>query len=168
MQEQQLAMLVEPILAEAGLELDSLEVTPIGKRRLLRITVDGDGPRGRGPVLDDISAASARISAALDASAAVGNAPLHAGGDQPRRWEPLTDVRHYRRNRGRLVRLRLAEEQITGRIIRVGDTGVEIEVNGVVRKVPFDQVRKAQVQVELNPPKEFASQGEEAGNEEEA
>lgn len=58
MQEQQLAMLVEPILAEAGLELDSLEVTPIGKRRLLRITVDGDGPRGRGPVLDDISAAS--------------------------------------------------------------------------------------------------------------
>ena len=168
MQEQQLVVLVEPILAEAGLELDSLEVTPIGKRRLLRITVDGDGPRGRGPVLDDISAASARISAALDASAAVGNAPYTLEVTSRGVGKPLTDVRHYRRNRGRLVRLRLAEEQITGRIIRVGDTGVEIEVNGVVRKVPFDQVRKAQVQVELNPPKEFASQGEEAGNEEEA
>ena len=44
MQEQQLAVLVEPILEETGLELDGLEVIPIGKRRLLRITVDGDGP----------------------------------------------------------------------------------------------------------------------------
>ena len=69
MQDQQLAAVIEPILASHGLELDSLEVTPLGKRSVLRITVDGDGPKGRGPLLDDIAAASSALSAALDESA---------------------------------------------------------------------------------------------------
>ena len=43
MQESRLTELVEPILAEHGLELDGLDITPVGKRKLLRITVDGDG-----------------------------------------------------------------------------------------------------------------------------
>ena len=168
MQEQQLAVLVEPILVEAGLELDSIEVTPIGKRRLLRITVDGDGPYGRGPVLDDISAASARISAALDASNAVGNAPYTLEVTSRGVGKPLTEAKHYRRNRGWLVRLSLLEGECTGRVLRVTDTGVELDVDGTKREVLFERVRKAQVQVELNPPKEFALPGEEAGNEEEA
>ena len=93
MQEQQLAVLVEPILAETGLELDSLEVIPIGKRRLLRITVDGDGPHGRGPLLDDISTASARISTALDASNAVGNAPYTLEVTSRGVGKPLTEAK---------------------------------------------------------------------------
>ena len=61
MQESQLAAVIEPILAEHGLELDRLDVTPIGKRSVLRVTIDGDGPEGRGPLLDDIAAASSAI-----------------------------------------------------------------------------------------------------------
>ena len=168
MQEQQLVVLVEPILEETGLELDGLEVIPIGKRRLLRITVDGDGPYGRGPLLDDISTASARISAALDASNAVGNTPYTLEVTSRGVGKPLTEAKHYRRNRGRLVHLILVEGECTGRIVRVTDTGVELDVDGAEREVPFEQVRKAQVQVELNPPKEVALPGEEAENEEEA
>ena len=168
MQEQQLAVLVEPILVEAGLELDSLEVTPIGKRHLLRITVDGDGSHGHGPVLDDISAASARISAALDASGIVGDAPYTLEVTSRGVGKSLTEARHYRRNRGHLVRLNLAEGECVGRILHVTDTGVVLDVGGVNREVSFDQVHRARVQVELNPPKEFALPGEEAGNEEEA
>ena len=106
MQEQQLVVLVEPILEETGLELDGLEVIPIGKRRLLRITVDGDGPYGRGPLLDDISTASARISAALDASNAVGNTPYTLEVTSRGVGKPLTEAKHYRRNRGRRGRRR--------------------------------------------------------------
>ena len=47
---------------------------PAGKRRLLRVVVDGDGPDGRGPLLDDIAEASKALSAALDTSDAVGTA----------------------------------------------------------------------------------------------
>ena len=68
------AGVLTPILAQFGLELEAVEVIPAGKRRLLRVVVDGDGPEGRGPLLDDIAEASKAISAALDTSDAVGSA----------------------------------------------------------------------------------------------
>ena len=57
---------VTPVLESYGLELDALEVLPAGKRRLVRIVVDGDGPKGRGPLLDDIASASRAVSEALE------------------------------------------------------------------------------------------------------
>lgn len=168
MQDTELTRLVEPILAEAGLELDSLEVTPIGKRRLLRITVDGDGPVGRGPLLDDISAASMRISAALDASDAVGNAPYTLEVSSRGVGAPLTESKHYRRNRGRLVKLSLAEEGLTARILDVTDDVVRLGIDGAEREIPLGDIRKAVVQVELNPPKEFALPGDHDNEDEEA
>lgn len=166
MQEQQLAAIVEPILAETGLELDSIAVTPIGKRRLLRITVDGDGPSGHGPMLDDISAASARISSALDESSVVGNAPYTLEVSSRGVDKPLTEAKHYRRNRGRLVRLSLEDGDCTGRITAITDSGVELHVDGTTRTFAFSDIRKAQVQVELNPPKEYALPGNDAVDEE--
>ena len=74
MKESQIADTLSPILAQFDLELDAIEVLPAGKRRLLRVVVDGDGPDGHGPLLDDIAAASKALSAALDASDAVGAA----------------------------------------------------------------------------------------------
>ncbi|MDO5084065.1 ribosome maturation factor RimP [Arachnia propionica] len=165
MQDKELVALVEPILASAGLELDSLEVTPIGKRRLLRITVDGDGPIGRGPLLDDISAASAQISAALDATDAVGAAPYTLEVSSRGVGKPLTEPKHYRRNHGRLVKLTLADEGITGRIVGASDDAVRLRVDGAEREIPLDDIRRAVVQVEMNPPKEFALPGDD--NEEE-
>lgn len=166
MKEQQLADIVEPILAEAGLELDGITVTPIGKRRILRITVDGDGPVGRGPVLDDIADVSSRISVALDQTPAVGNAPYTLEVSTRGADRPLTDPRHYRRNRGRLVHLILEDGECVGRIVAATGDGVELDVEGVVRAFPFTDIRKAQVQIELNPPKEYALPGDEANNEE--
>ncbi|MGI3781982.1 MAG: ribosome maturation factor RimP, partial [Janthinobacterium lividum] len=61
---------VIPVLGDYGLELDALEVMPAGKRRVVRIVVDGDGPKGRGPLLDDIASASRAVSDALDGSEA--------------------------------------------------------------------------------------------------
>lgn len=39
---ERLAQLVAPILAEAGLDLEGLDITPVGKRRLVRVVVDSD------------------------------------------------------------------------------------------------------------------------------
>lgn len=168
MQESQLTALVEPILAEHGLELDSLDVTPVGKRRLLRITVDGDGPAGRGPLLDDISAASARISAALDESPAVGQAPFTLEVTSRGVGKPLVEAKHYRRNTGRLVKLWLGDEELTGRIRGVEGDAVMLAVEGEDRAVPLPEITKAVVQVEMNPPKELRLDSEEANDTEEA
>ena len=75
MNEHAIASLVEPLLAVGRLELDRLEIVRAGKRSVLRLYLDGDGPEGRGPSLDEIADATRAISVALDESPAVGNAP---------------------------------------------------------------------------------------------
>lgn len=152
MQDSQLASVIEPILASHGLELDSLDVTPVGKRSILRITVDGDGPSGRGPLLDDIASASSAISAALDESTAVGNSPYTLEVSSRGVSKPLTEAKHYRRNTGRLVKLNLADETLTGRIQEVADDTVTIEIDGTQRVIALADITKAVVQVELNRP----------------
>lgn len=150
MQESQIAQVIEPILADRGLELDRLDVTPIGKRSVLRVTVDGDGPDGRGPLLDDIAAASAAISAALDESPAVGKAPYTLEVSSRGVAKPLVEPKHYRRNTGRLVKLWLGDEQLVGRILDVVDDAVTVDVDGVERVIVTGTIDKAVVQVEMN------------------
>lgn len=153
MHEQQLTELITPILAWHGLELDELDVRPMGKRSLLRITVDGDGPDGKGPLLDDISAAASQVSAALDTSDAVGKAPYTLEVSSRGVGKPLTEAKHFRRNTGRLVSVRTGEHETTGRILSATDDEVVLDVKGkeVTRRIA--EVTKATVQVEMNPPK---------------
>lgn len=154
MQESTLTAVIEPILEAHGLELDKVEVTPIGKRSVLRVTIDGDGPEGRGPLLDDIAEASRLISEALDESPAVGNAPYTLEVSSRGVSKPLTELKHFRRNTGRLVKLWLADGQVTGRIRGIADEGVVVEIDGAERQVPLAEITKAVVQVELNRPAE--------------
>lgn len=152
MQLTQLTALIEPILAQHGLELDQLDVTPVGKRSVLRVTVDGEGPAGRGPLLDDIAEASAAVSAALDESTAVGSAPYTLELSSRGVSKPLTQAKHYRRNRGRLVKVTRADEHICGRIVEATEASVTLEVDGLQRELALDTIGKAVVQVELNRP----------------
>ncbi|RRD47750.1 ribosome maturation factor RimP [Tessaracoccus sp. OH4464_COT-324] len=147
MQERAIAEVVEPILASFGLELDDLDVTPVGKRALLRVTVDGDGPEGKGPLLDDIAEASQAISVALDESPAVGELPYTLELSSRGVSKPLTELKHYRRNIGRLVKLWLAEGEKIARIVAVTDDAVVVEPETAY---PLDQINKAIIQVELN------------------
>lgn len=150
MQERALARVIEPILGEFSLELDALDVTPVGKRAVLRVTVDGDGPEGKGPLLDDIAAASRAVSAALDESDAVGNAPYTLEMSSRGVSKPLTQLKHFRRNSGRLVKLWIGEAEIVGRIIGAEDDAVALDVQGEVTKYPLDDITKAVIQVEMN------------------
>lgn len=150
MQESQIAALIEPILSAHGLELDRLDVTPIGKRSVLRVTVDGDGPDGHGPLLDDIAEASSAISAALDASPAVGNAPFTLEVSTRGVSKPLTEAKHYRRNAGRLVKVWVGEQQSIGRIVGVDGETLTLDVDGEQRELALPGIDKAVVQVEMN------------------
>lgn len=150
MQEQALARVIEPILAEHGLELDALDVASVGKRAVLRITVDGDGPEGKGPLLDDIAIASQAVSAALDASPATGDKPYTLELSSRGVTKPLTEPKHFRRNVGRLVKLTLDDAAVTGRILGADDESVTLDLSGTETQYPLADVRKAVVQIEMN------------------
>jgi ribosome maturation factor RimP len=162
MKESQVAGVLTPIFAQFGLELEAVEIIPAGKRRLLRVVVDGDGPEGTGPLLDDIAEASKAASAALDSADVAGNAAYTLEVTSRGVSRPLELPRHWRRNTGRVVAVRLSEgDTITGRIVSNTDDGVRLNVDGEDRQVPFADVDRALVQVELNRPKAARSEDEE-------
>jgi ribosome maturation factor RimP len=162
MKESQIAGVLTPILAQFGLELEAVEIIPAGKRRLLRVVVDGDGPEGTGPLLDEIAEASKAASAALDRADVIGNAAYTLEVTSRGVGRPLELPRHWRRNTGRLVAMRLSEgDTITGRIVSNTDDGVRLNVAGEDREIRFADVERALVQVELNRPKAARSEDEE-------
>jgi ribosome maturation factor RimP len=162
MKESQIAGVLTPVLAQFGLELETVEIIPAGKRRLLRVVVDGDGPDGTGPLLDDIAEASKATSAALDTAEVTGNAAYTLEVTSRGVSRPLGLPRHWRRNTGRLVAVRLSEgDTITGRIVSTTDDGVQLNVGGEDLQIRFTDVDRALVQVELNRPKSARSEDEE-------
>lgn len=153
MNQTQIAAVLTPILARFDLELEAVEVIPAGKRRVLRVVVDGDGPSGTGPLLDDIAEASKALSAALDESPEVGAQAYTLEVSSRGVSRPLTLPRHWRRNAGRLVEISTtAGEQVSGRVIASDADSVELDLPGEPRTLAFSEVSKAMVRVELNRP----------------
>lgn len=155
MNAEEIADLLTPVVEQHALDLDGVEVKPAGKRSVVRVVVDGDGPEGTGPSLDDIAEATRAVSAALDASELTGNGPYTLEVTSRGVGRPLTLPRHWRRNRDRLVKVGLvgdgaAGETITGRITATDDRGVVLDVDGVPRRLDFADITSALVQVELN------------------
>ena len=140
------SVLVTP-LAELGLDLEAVELTPAGSRRVLRIAVDQDG----GVTMDDVAQATRQVSAALDDTGVMGERPYTLEVTSRGVDRPLTLPRHWRRNAGRLVKVALdGGERLTGRITASDDDGATLEVSGSERRVDFASVTKALVQIEFN------------------
>lgn len=136
-------------LAALGLDLEAVELTPAGKRRVLRVAVDQDG----GVTLDDIAAATRAVSDLLDDSDLMGEAAYTLEVTSRGVDRPLTEPRHWRRNRDRLVKVTLSDgSQVTGRVGSSDDTGVTLDVSGAARHLAYDDVTKALVQIEFNRP----------------
>lgn len=157
MKDSALTELLTPLLAQFGLELEALDVTPAGRRRVLKVTVDGDGPTGRGPSLDDIAEATRAISERLDEADAMGEQAYTLEVSSRGTSRPLTEPKHWRRNTGRLVKVTLDEtEPLVGRIVETTDEGAVLEVTRDAKRgtterepVPYAEVRKAVIQVEM-------------------
>lgn len=149
MKESAIRDVVTPAVERCGLEVDRIDITRAGRRSVLRISLDGDGPNGRGPSLDEIADATRAVSAALDESDATGNAPYTLEVSSRGVSRPLTEPKHFRRNVGRLVALTLADGSVTGRISAADGDGIDLDVDGAVRRVDLASISKAVVQAEL-------------------
>jgi ribosome maturation factor RimP len=148
---EQIEGVVGPVLQQFGLDLDAIEIKPAGKRSVVRVVVDGDGPDGTGPALDDIAEATKAVSSALDSSAATGAGPYTLEVTSRGVSRPLILPRHWRRNRDRLVQVSRADGgSVTGRIIDCDDTAVTLDVDGSAQQLPYTEIGTALVQIEMN------------------
>ena len=140
------AELIDP-LSVMGLDVEAVDVTPAGKRRVLRVAVDRDG----GVTLDDVADATREISRVLDESDVMGEMPYTLEVTSRGVDRPLTLSRHWRRNTDRLVKATLNDgDSVTGRVVASDDTTVTLDVDGAQREVAYADIAKALVQIEFN------------------
>jgi ribosome maturation factor RimP len=140
--------LTDPLLA-LGLDLEGVELSSAGRRRVLRVAVDRDG----GVTLDDVAAATKEVSRLLDASDVMGEQAYLLEVSSPGTDRPLTHPRHWRRNTGRLVAVTTTDgTSRTGRVLEAGEDRVVLDVGGDRQEVTLAEVSKARVQVEFNRP----------------
>ncbi|WP_455357493.1 ribosome maturation factor RimP [Streptomyces sp. SYSU K217416] len=150
---ERLRELLEPLVAAKELDLEDIELSRAGKRRMLRIIVDSD----EGVELDACAELSRAVSEKLDETDAMGEDEYVLEVSSPGADRPLTEHRHYVRATGRLARLTLHEGgELVARILQVDDEGLDLEVPGVkgrkptARRVTFAEIVKARVEIEFS------------------
>jgi ribosome maturation factor RimP len=157
--------LAQEALADLGLVVEDVAVTPAGKRRLVRIAVDhnlsrlgltDDSSTVPHLTLDEVADATRAVSAALDDTEAMGAAPYVLEVSSPGVDRPLTDPHHFRRNVGRLVQVeRPGSGPVRGRLLAAGAEGVTVLTEAtkgqpeLEAQIPYAEIDRAQVQVEF-------------------
>lgn len=156
--------MIEPVVNDAGYDLEDLSISRAGRRHVVRVMVDADG----GIDLDAVAVVSRAVSAALDAAEETGG-DIVAGEYQlevssPGVDRPLTLPRHWRRNVGRLVKVTArgaaalpgqrgeqptGDRQLTGRVVAADDEGVQLETEDGRTSWAYAQLGPGRVQVEF-------------------
>ena len=149
--DKKLAGLIEPAVTAAGMDLEAVRMTVAGRRRLLRVVVDSD----HGVSLDDAADISRGLSVTLDAANPFGETPYTLEVSSPGVDRPLTEPRHWRRARGRLVRVKVTGEgAVEGRVLAADADGVTLGLAAgksadVERRFPYVDMGAGSVQVEF-------------------
>lgn len=146
-------------VTELGFDLEAVELSSGGKRRVLRVAIDADGGVG----IDEITTVTRALSEALDADDAVmGSAPYTLEVTSRGVDRPLTAPRHWRRNVDRVVRVRLIEGSATegratgavieGRIGASDDSGADLITKADTLRIDYADIESAVIQAELIKP----------------
>ena len=164
----QLSAQLRPKVARAvgdiGLELEDLQISLAGRKRLVRVVVDtvdtvdtadtADTVETGGELdLDAVASVSRAVSTALDECDDVLGGPYTLEVTSPGLDRPLTRPRHWRRARLRLVKVRRRDgAELVGRVGDAGEQDVTLLVDGTLHTVRYEDVDRALVQVEFREP----------------
>lgn len=141
---------VGPVVEAAGLYLEEVTVTRAGNTSVVRITIDLPDDALGSLDSDRLGDVSRAMSAALDTDDVVSGA-YTLEISTPGTSRPLTELRHYKRARTRLVTLKMMDgERVEGRLTDVLDDGdgAVLVLDGDSR-IPLGDVRRGKVEVEL-------------------
>ncbi|MFD1214698.1 ribosome maturation factor RimP [Arthrobacter sp. GCM10027362] len=156
-----LAEYLAPTVAASNLYLEGVDIRIAGSQRTVHVTVDLPEDEAGGVSLDLISEVSRSLSQALDADPADTGRPYELEVSSPGLARPLTEPRHWRRNLGRMVRVRLRQgEDVTGRVLSVEEDAVTVRPDLPAKKgmkakpgdpvrIPFGNIRSGKVEIEF-------------------
>lgn len=140
---------VQPVVAAAGLVIEDVTVSRAGRRSVVRVVVDLDDAVG-GVDADTLADVSRAVSAAMDAADPVSGA-YTLEVSTPGADRPLTELRHFRRARTRLVRLVLHDGgRLRGRLVEADADELTLRTDAGELRVPFGDVARGAVEVELS------------------
>lgn len=134
-----------PVVEKLGLEIDDLKISKAGKYRVLEIWLDGDQVD-----LDQVASASRAISNYLDETNLMGEQQYTLEVTTRGVDRPLTKPIHWKRNIGRLVKVKGDAVDLTGRIKEFTDPIVFLEVDGRQKEIDINSISSAIVQVEFS------------------
>lgn len=143
------SLVIEPVLRSFALDLEAINIATVGRRKLLKVVVDGD----EGVNLDLVADVSRAIGDAIDAALAMGDSDWTLEVTSPGVERPLTHPRHWRRAVGRNVKVQFADgREDMGRIVEFDEDSGDAVFNfkGAVRRRKTQDIVKAIVQVEFN------------------
>jgi len=141
---------IEPIVRAAGLVLEDVVVAAAGRRTVVRIVLDLDDDAIGSLDLDTVGEVSREISAAVDVNEPVRGA-YTLEVSTPGTDRPLTELRHFRRARTRVVRLVMVDGSVNqGRLMDAdADAYVLQDHDGSTTSVEPASVVRGHVEVEL-------------------
>lgn len=144
---QQVADAVRPGVESTGLFLEDVKVAPAGSRTVVRVVVDLAEDEAGSLGLDRIAEVARVISDVLDEAETMRGA-YTLEVTSPGTSRPLTELRHFKRARTRLVAVDLhAGAPFTARLTAV--EGTDLVFADGERRVPLADVRSGRVEVEM-------------------
>ena len=144
-----LLRLLEPEVAALGYELVELEFHPHRGGGLLRLYIDRTDGQTDGVTVEDCEAVSRRVSATLDVSDPIpGEYTLEVSS--PGFDRPLRTRAHFQRFVGSRVHVeslvpRAGRRRWTGRLVAVGESGIELAVDGQPVAMDLKEIKTARV-----------------------
>jgi ribosome maturation factor RimP len=139
-----LEQLLNPVVAASGALIEEITITPAGKRRVVTVLVDH---HDRNLSLDEVTSISRAISEQIDGDPKIlGDKPFTLEVSSPGVDRPLRELRHWRKNIGRLVKITLNNGATkSGRISGCGDLPE-------VDNEPIDptEIKRAVIEIEFN------------------
>ncbi|MCZ2403614.1 ribosome maturation factor RimP [Paenarthrobacter sp. Z7-10] len=154
--------LLNPAVQAQRLYLEDVTVHLAGSHRTVSVVVDLPEDQSGSVALDAIADISRELSLVMDTDPHDDGRPYDLEVSSPGVGRPLTEPRHWRRARGRMVTLTPVQgEKVTGRLLEVDDDGVTLRPELTVKKgmkpkqvapvqMGFEQIRHGSVEVEFS------------------
>lgn len=141
---QQLTTLLTPVVEQAGMYLEEIELRGAGDTRVLQVLVDLPEDTTEGVDLEDIARVSRAISEALDQHDAVDGPAYELEVSSPGAARELKQLRHWKRCVGRHVAITPVDTSTGGKFVAqllAVEPGTDIESTSVTLQ-RSEQVKK--------------------------
>ena len=140
---------ISPLVHKFDFELEDVILKSAGKNTIVQVLVDKDS----GISLDEVASLSTKLSDFFDQHSLMGNMTYTLDVGSPGIDRPLTKWRHWKKNLDRIVKINSKSNVFEGRIKKVEETEVQIEIKGKLQSFQYSDISKAIIQVEFNPKK---------------